>query len=561
MKQIYMQAIDALTSKIDTSVCSDGLNFLSNEICLLICNHPIYKGERSYFEFEVSSYDVNTAFKNIPLYVGIHKDPSTGVLANDFSLGSIFYKTGGDYDIMEKHNETASTNHSVPPHIYTRTPGATDTIGVAVDSINNLITIYVEGKPFYSFTPSLFNIKNEDPFYFCIYGNIAANIRGVVNFGRFGVKYLPIGYITAFAAHNKSKVSNEFTGSVTVIHSDTAIAKDLNGYVTVDAIKGTGDLSLNPSTALTTVTKDVNFYMPKTYGQFVSSNLPIPANIKIYTEFYVRDAVNADDTIGIPICIGLTNSKDIYNSISVTIPLYHKQWHPYEYYQTVANVKSTTYVKNAMTSVPNVEGKTVGLGFDLKNNKITVWVDKVLFNVYKITDFDANRNGLFMMLFNGGVFSNYINGVVNFGAAEETDAATNPFKMDIPDGYMSLWHYYNKTNLLAVPNMPELAGTVTIIDKYTVYNKHLLGTVYVEESPNGDAAKFRTGINRLMNTYNTLTDTKAHNVDGRFKSPSYLNGLIALHNNFYYPDDVFGTLDISQFRTLDTWMSGSVTVV
>jgi hypothetical protein len=84
------------------------------------------------------------------LYVGIHKEPSFGAVNSDFCIGSVFHNAGDNFIIMEKRLGQTATRS--PNKLYTRLPGATDVIGVAVDGPSNLISIYVNGKFFYSFS-------------------------------------------------------------------------------------------------------------------------------------------------------------------------------------------------------------------------------------------------------------------------------------------------------------------------------------------------------------------------------------------------------------------------
>lgn len=74
----------------DNSLCTDGLNFSINEPFLLIANKPIPKHGKVYMEICVSKYSQISLKRNIPIYVGIHKEPAFGVLNSDFCIGSVF---------------------------------------------------------------------------------------------------------------------------------------------------------------------------------------------------------------------------------------------------------------------------------------------------------------------------------------------------------------------------------------------------------------------------------------------------------------------------------------
>ena len=90
--------IDALPKE---TLCNDGLNFSLNEVALLICNKAVPRDGRIYFEFTVTSYNAIQVIRNIPLYVGVHKEPSFGVLNADCCIGSIYYEEGKDFDIID----------------------------------------------------------------------------------------------------------------------------------------------------------------------------------------------------------------------------------------------------------------------------------------------------------------------------------------------------------------------------------------------------------------------------------------------------------------------------
>ena len=63
--------------------------FTASTPFLIISSQPIPKDTNMYFEFEITDYKENPLFRHLPLYVGIHKEPSSGIFATDFSLGSI----------------------------------------------------------------------------------------------------------------------------------------------------------------------------------------------------------------------------------------------------------------------------------------------------------------------------------------------------------------------------------------------------------------------------------------------------------------------------------------
>ena len=99
----------------DDKISTNGIDFNANKLFLMVSNYPITGRDKVYFEFTVTSYTASSVVNYFPIYVGIHKEPSSGTLSNDFCLGSVFYSTSdGKYSVMEKHNKTASTKTRDP---------------------------------------------------------------------------------------------------------------------------------------------------------------------------------------------------------------------------------------------------------------------------------------------------------------------------------------------------------------------------------------------------------------------------------------------------------------
>lgn len=515
----------------DSSICPNGIDFSSNKLFLLVCNHPIAKYEKAYFEFTVYDYKKLSTVNYMPIYVGLHKEPASGTLNNDFCLGSIFYSTDtGLYNVIEKHLKTASTKNTNPGFASTRPPINKEVIGVAINRPKNLITIYREGIKLYSFSPSLFNIYDEDDlFYPALYSNVTSKITGSINFGATGCKYVPNGYTTLFRLHNKTKEVKVLTGHLTVGKEVPTNFAELSGTANVIDIKGDGSLSLL-SSSTTNEANGLTFVLNNQLGSIYSS-LPLSSKYKIYSEFYVRDGINQLTEYGIPVTIGITDKpSDVYSGHTLRIPLHHHTTTMYSYFEDFDDKTETFYVQNVDTSIPNEEGKYIGIGVDIPNRTVEVWVNKVHFYTYKIKNFTPN-NGVYLYIKSDGSFTNYAQGNVNFGGEE--------FFMELPEGYMSLWHYYNKLNYYPVHNIPEIVCiSFTIAEKYTKLNKCLYGMVYVPDD-GGDAPEMhKPGLNKLMSTYNRVLDTESYyTLEFTFLTTEEFNKLVANNNNGYYPNN------------------------
>lgn len=517
----------------DQSICSNGTDFVTNSLFLLVCNHGIAKNEKAYFEITINDYDKKSTVNYIPIYVGIHKEPASGTLNNDFCLGSIFYSTDtGFYSVMEKHLKTASTKNSNPGLAATRPPAVKEIIGVAIDRPNNTITIYREGIKLYEFKPSLFIMDDEPLFYPAVYSNLPANIKGYINFGANGCVHVPDGFTTVYRLHNKSSVTANLTGHLTVDNVAPTTLAEMSGETNVVGIKGNGDVNL-VATSYDNFVTGTDFTLNSQNGS-VCSSLPLANNRKIYTEFYVRDGILQTSQFGIPVTIGITDKpEDVYSGHTLRIPLHHTSTTMYNYFEDFDDQTQEFHIPDVDTSVPNEEGRYIGIGVDIPNRTVEIWVNKVHFYTYHITKFVPN-NGCYLFIKSDGSFKNYVQGNVNFGA----DEILNPFYMQMPDGYMSLWYYYNKMNYYPVQNLPELVcyGFV-VADKFTLLNKTMSGRLYVPDGHDGDVMH-KPGLNKLMNTYNRVSNTadyytKTFNI----LKPEDFNRIISSDSNGYYPNN------------------------
>lgn len=536
----------------EKTICPDGRNFSANKLFLLVANHPIGKDECVYFNFKIDSYSNQTLLKYYPLYAGVHKDPVSGTLNNDFALGSLFYSVEtGKYSIMEKHLKTASTNVWNPTKTFSRPPSAGEIVTVTIDRPNNAIYYHVEGKFFYGYHPSIIDLSTDpDPVYAALYSNIPSELKGVVNLGDSVWGFRIPNAISIHSAHNKSKLYTELHGIISVDRTPPKEMASITGTTTkIVDIKGDGSLYLNKTSQSISIDNDgLSFKLIDDNGM-MTANLPVSSKYKTMVEVYVRDGMLANNELGIPFMVGITNdTADMRNGESIMIPLHHTREHCYEYYECTGKKLTTHVVDNLYTSVPNEEGKYINIGINPIDQCIDIWVDKVLFYSYPITRFKI-RNGFYLFLRSDNSFTNYLLGTINFGAAEELSSP--PLKMAIPEDYMTLWHYYNRMNIHPVPMIPDIDGKLTVIEKFTLFNKYFNGSLVVEEVPNTDMKKFGHGLNWLMDTYNTISDRAdfANNKAKQNSMPTHYdinfpiipiddyNKLIASENNGYYPNN------------------------
>ena len=539
MESIYMIPYSNSTTYPYSVLCPDGLNLSTNEAFLAISNKAVPKYFKSYFEFEVVSYTPITYKRNVPIYVGIHREPSSGILNPDFCIGSIFYTEGKDFDIIEKYNYSATNTHSTPSKIYTRIPGNTDIVGVGFNPFTNTITIYNNGKKFYSFQPIEFNVASDDsPFYFCLWGNIPCKLKAQINFGKFGCQYTPTGYRTIYGIYYRKIHANaDIDCSVTVEGiPNTQTVTDINCSLNItNTIKGTGDIkaianqyaSIN-SDGFTYDIQHIDRTDYNMYGGLITGSLPIPLDKKTYIEFTIKNGELINGIIGIPISIVLTNSNNTILSSSFKIPLYHHKQKKYIYEEINNFTPVDKNIEDVLTTVVPEQGKIVGIGFDIGNNKVSIYVDKVLFYTYTITNMDIHNSNFYVYagIHDDGVFTGTINGKFNFGAST--------IDGDIPDGYMSLYDYYHQKE--PKPVGCDINCSIIVIDRKVHKEVVIHGRINVLPPMSDAEASFdHAGINKLMGTYNMVSDKEKH------MEPSItmqdMDKIIMENNNEYNPDE------------------------
>lgn len=111
-RKLFMSAYDEKSKPSEDILTPNGVAFGYDKPFFLICNFPIQ--DKAYFEFIVDDYYPISSFHNIPLYAGISKEVSFGVLNSDFLIGSLYYKDNENYDIMSKYSKQFLNYHTNP---------------------------------------------------------------------------------------------------------------------------------------------------------------------------------------------------------------------------------------------------------------------------------------------------------------------------------------------------------------------------------------------------------------------------------------------------------------
>ena len=380
MKNIYMNAYDRNSYIIDDDILSqDKLHFDYDKPFFMICNVPIIN--KTMFELNITDYYEIEEIKHIPLYVGVSSSVSNGIMNNSYCMGSLFYTMTNNrprYEIRANFNATLEDDltyvygdkydrNSKTSPVGSRAPGIFDTIGVAVDTDVNIISIYVNytldkskiryNKPLYKFTPP-FDMKTVKNLRFCIYSDIfykkvsyieetiddqikkmndkSKHISGVINFGKSPLSNPVPGYTSLYEEFfNKNFYNNiidldigskEDPCEVEIawdkfkyIDSDVVSEVDIDNKLETNAediklISSSTNVDINHN-FIFNIKEDNDIVPISDYGDtnsYVAGsnifiNYPIPKDDKIYIEFVVREAVLKRNTAGIPISFGISN--------------------------------------------------------------------------------------------------------------------------------------------------------------------------------------------------------------------------------------------------------------
>lgn len=346
MNTIKMSAYDVNTNPIDDVLSKDGLQFKSSKPFFLVANYPAKN--KTIFEFYITHYYPIHNISHIPLYVGITKEPSGGVMLTKFSISSLYlYNDDPRYDIISNGSE--DTMHTYidgsSKIVGTRKPGAgynilgssIDTVGVGVDYDNNRIYLYVNydensdeyNAPFYYYDVP-FNMRDEGDLYFCIYSNISYKdsledglyiddelteqkyISGSVNFGRYGLNHPVPGYTSLYASYYESMAHNEET--VELGSDDKPCTIYIGGDSFLDYSKQI-DTNVNIENELNPVADELALISPDT------TYVDIQNNGLRYIMAANEHIIATKEEDGTDNVYGITNSGEIGSNVFINYPI------------------------------------------------------------------------------------------------------------------------------------------------------------------------------------------------------------------------------------------------
>ena len=500
----------------------NGDTFSSNSPFMIICNKPIPKNYKTYMEFTITEHPNNSMYRHLPLYVGLHKEPSFGILNSDFIIGTVYYTLSNmNYDIMERYNAAGNPIHQNVSKTHAKIPILNTVIGIGADIPNNKINIYSDGSLFYSFSPTTFNLSNEtEDFYFVIYSKFNERIKGNVNYGRYKTNYMPEGYWNLYQYYyTHSESYQEITGTITV--PGTIYNKYSYKEVTIksDIVNTIAPLEEDNKKHIRFVyTKDSNkyesdqsfkfSYHPGTIPEIidiVSTNLPIPVDTNVYIEFNIKECEMNSNFTGIPVEIGITEEQNNLNK-AFGVNLFHEIYKRYKYHSYNNETINEYDIRTISNPVTPMQPDRIGVLIELKNNRITVYTDNSEFFSVNFKDISFNNpTGLyyfFIRAANSSVYNYEYYGICNFGE-EKPD-------FDLPPNSTTLFNYYNDPIKFPIDSI-FINCRINAKAYKTFFNKFIYCSFNVPESSSSNPLDFSPGLNKLWNTYNIITDKEYKN--------------------------------------------------
>lgn len=527
----------------DNSIVN-GESFNCNKRFMIISAKPIPKQYKTYVEFTINRHPSNPTIRFIPIYLGIHKEPSFGMLNSDFCIGTVYYLTTSenlDFDIMERYNAAAETTHQTVPKLFAKIPIEKTVIGVGVDIPNNSITLYSDGKEFYSFSPVTFKLnEQEEDMYFVLYSMFNEQLTGFINYGRYKTTYLPEGYWNLYQYYYNKYELSDTNGQIefpcvaivngvdrgTNIYYDWELLANINNNLApVDDENHQRRLYLIHKFPIMNYQDDLHFRMESSMikykeDEFIPNpdninitfaNLPCPTEQKIYFEFNIQNAEMIENYFGIPISIGISTNKDKIDIKSTRINLFHESYHRYTYINTLNKQETSNDIKQVLSPSTPTQPNTIGVIIDLTNNKLFIYLDNVLFVSIPLLEMNDWRELHYIFIRScDEAYTGELFGECNFGENEKELEFYDEAKKDFPD-LMTLYEYYNYTIRYPIPNPPEFLCKCFVIPYYKNYNRFFYCSCFVYGEESEEEKSFSPGLNKLWDTFNIISDTEEKN--------------------------------------------------
>jgi len=506
-------------------------------------------------EFTVTTpYPTNKDVRHIPLCLGVHKEPSFGVLGSDCSLGAIYYTKNAyllgsssaaylAFCIRDKYAGQLMT-YRYNKRTTGRIPIRGTVIGLGVDMPNNLISIYADGVLFYSFNPSQFHMdEDEADFYLAAYcAETGEALSGEVNFGRYRCKHTPPGYFDMYQElYDKIEASVDIPCQLTVgnvypyalnknvLHSHARVTNDL-----APVVNNRRDLALVANHEGLEYYKDdhktiVNHHafvyrsIPETQDDpdMAYVDLPLDRRKRIYFEFHSSGATVVDDQIGIPLTIGVTRDPTNLSLETFEVDLFHLRTDGYHLRTTKDGFTFLAGNYDIRSPSVPIQPSIIGVIVDLEKNSIELYTEGLLFSIVspnpEFVDFSKGEDPLyFFLLSQPSRFEGEGHVVCNFGTKSPSQMGNgeddeslegyldDPFKWPllVDESYvLSYWWYYNLP--LRDSFYRDLPCMVKVISDHIPYSKYVFSTITVQET---ESIEWGPGLNRLFSTYNRVSN-------------------------------------------------------
>ena len=547
----------------------DGLQMNCDESALFLGNKMLPKDTVTLIELTVNSYTPLPNIRHLPIYVGFHEEPSLGLLNASCCFGSLYYKEGADYDCFE--HVAGGTTHTrfVPSKVYTRIPAATEVIGVKYDPINNEVSIYRDGNLFYKFSPRFNNLAIGD-FYPAVFVMNNCNLNARINFGKKGLQFPQPDAMSLFGYYYKKK---PLTPEIVF---DFIAEPKPNRFMIDDEIlidvKADSDilpgamvpLYMESPQAIFTDSTNLKFDINKPsttnydyFGATLTSNRGLPYDEKVYVEFQVKNGVLLNGTVGIPISVGISNTKGYIMNNSLRLNMFHLKQQTYQYREVKRSVTTLLYTTSGiMTTVSPNQAMWVGVAFDLKNKEYTVYINSIPFYTVKVPSLvftPGSGEIYYFMLHQEGIEKNDdpMNGNGGLPLKGEVNFGQTTLHTVLPSGYITLWDYYN--NYYHIPILPYreiLFDFMAYPYKMKLEAEILWHFRAIGQELFGQEASMNPGINQFKGTMNRITDEEAHFVPDQ--GIELLDLLMRMDNFNYTTEKLFEKEDF--FRGQDIFI-------
>ena len=501
----------------------NGETFSCNKRFIVFCSREIPKDAKVYMEVTVTKYIADKTIRHIPLYLGVHKEPSYGTLCNDFILGSVYYTFTKDFRIFERKQGIVQFTEQTVPRLGARIPVKGTVMGIAADLKNNKITLYSDGKSFYSFSPKTFNLNTGDDYwFFAIYNELEIPITGRVNFGRYKFTYPQNDCISLYKyfydkQEKESKPDpviptvpkydnyrfNDIISNINIKNSIAPISPDMHRHPTL--LHNKTDMKHENDTNI--------FYMQKreeANTDMTTLTYPIPIPNKVYMEINVRNCTVKEGYFGIPITIGISNRINDISSKAFVVDLFHKAQTTFWTHSYVNGKKTNYAISKIYNPSTPVQPNTVGILFDLAHNKIDIYTEGTIFMSASIKGIDCSHDGDIWYMFlraQNEVFED-TNLVEPNRLLCDTNFGEEVVDFSIDGDVQTIYNYWNDAIRFWLeepfPGFPVKMKVVPIKQDYSMDFSCAVTVPRTADYYNG----FTQGLNMLFDTYNVVTDTE-----------------------------------------------------